>query len=751
VKDESPPVEHLLELEKLMGAATWRRDDRGIWASPRLFELFGIEGPIDEPLQRFQEELLPRVHADDVESLSEFVERLELESESSVEFRATIHGEERVFAAKATNLNGAQTGIVRDITTQRSVERAKNAAEARFQTLAEALPVGIYMGTPTGEPRYANRAFLDMYAIESLEELDWDKLLHPDEREELEAHHELFLQTGQWEPKRFRILPKGKTRLVESRLAFVDNDTRDLIIAIVVDHTDQRRREIGFIESQRELAWSQNISRTATWRLMLKPHRIIWSEELYRMLGRDPETFQVTEKSFVEHVAEGWREESDRITKNAMANLETWDHVVELDTGDGRRIWARSIGEPVIGSEGELVGVRGLIQDITEMKHLEDRVRRAEKFQALGELAGGIAHDVNNMLAAILGNAELLATDLTGEALLDCREIIQTSRRCGDLTNQLLAFSRRRPLESKEVDLSQSIETVLGLVKHGMVRTIRKELSLPHETPIVAGEASTIENALLNVCINAIQAMPNGGDLKIDVTHTILDASEWGDEFEVIEGPAVSIAITDTGVGISPETLARVFDPFFTTRRDMGGTGLGLATTFGTVRNHGGAMSIQSEPGSGTTVTMTFPAATTAETTEAVPVADLPDLDGLCALVVDDEIAVRRVVCRHLASAGVACDSAGGHREALDMMGSIEHSAESYDIGVFDLSMPDGQGTDTAREFLRRWPDSTAIIISGYDVDTALVDENGFVVLQKPFTRQDLTAALCNARRTRSG
>ncbi len=739
---------HLATIEKLTHSGSWQRRPGELCVSPNLFRLFGLE-LVDDPETTFFQGVVPKIHEADRPSLMAFIAGLGDEDQKAIRFRAAVEGEEHVFSVRAQNIGEIRYGVLRNVTEQARAENLGRVAREDFRNLAESLPIGIYRGSYDGRMLYANAYLRDLLRIDDLEAFEWRDVLHPDDLTTLDSWFATFVRDGEAPTIEFRVHIDGKTKFLEADISRLGEGDEN--ISYVIDRSLALERSRVLAERERQLEWSQRIGMTGSWRVEFDgvlnkvgepAQRVHWSPELFHILGRDPETFRPDGNSFAAHIAPESQADSAAVIEAAMKEGKSWDYKTAMIRSDGEKRWMRAVGEPVF-KNGQLIEMRGVVQDISESLELEDRVRRAEKMQALGELAGGIAHDFNNLLAAILGNAELLAMNLDGEALLDCKEIIQTARRCGDLTNQLLAFSRRSPLESREFDISQSIESVIKLVQHAVVSHIDFSLDVEHGAPLVAGEASQIDNALLNIALNAIQAMrPKGGTLRFRVRPETLVADEWPDDFDIREGPAVRVDVSDSGAGIDPELIDRVVEPFFTTRRDKGGTGLGLSTAYGTVRNHGGGFSIQSSPGEGTTVSIVLPAAAESTTKASDFDPEAVKFAGLSALVVDDEIAVRRVLTRHLESFGIVVDSAGGHREALELIRLRRELDDSYDLGIFDLSMPDGLGTETSRIFQESWPSAASLIISGYDLSVALEAPHEEAVLQKPFTAQALARAL---------
>jgi PAS domain S-box-containing protein len=408
-------------------------------------------------------------------------------------------------------------------------------------------------------------------------------------------------------------------------------------------------------------------------------------------------------------------------------------------------------------------------RDITRQREMEARLRQAEKMQALGTMAGGIAHDFNNLLTAVMGSLEL-ATD-TGEGLDDrtahlLDNAMAAARRGADLTRRLLNFSRPRDLSLQPLDVNALLRGMHDLLMQGATSRrrdgpvprvprvpfdIRMDDLVPDgELPLVRTDAGQLELALLNLCINASDAMPDGGTVTLSTRTVHLDKPAA--EGELPPGEYVVVSVADQGTGMPPETLARVFEPFFTTKDVGRGTGLGLSMIYGFVRYAGGDVRVASAPGQGTRVDLYLPvhhcpgaaldrhgaagsmAAGSGAELQAVP-------HGLRVLVVDDEDAVRAVTAGFLRGMGHEVIEAGGGEDALARIADM--APETPDLVVMDVMMPRMGGEEAARRIRARNPDSRVLFLTGYADGTVLPD--GALVLRKPFTQAELAAHVSRA------
>jgi PAS domain S-box-containing protein len=421
---------------------------------------------------------------------------------------------------------------------------------------------------------------------------------------------------------------------------------------------------------------------------------------------------------------------------NAKANQ------VQFRRKSGELFPAETVDGVIVGTSGSALGRLVLIHDVTAVRQQEAILLQAQRMEAVGQLTGGVAHDFNNLLTVILGNIELLEPKLTdglSQSLAgEAREAAEMGAR---LTDRLLTFARRQRLETKSLNLN---EFVLGLTEL-LRRTIGAPIDLstalaPDLWPTIADPAQ-VENAVLNLVLNARDAMPEGGRLVIETFNATLDEADIASAPGMTPGDYVVLCVADTGHGMPPEVRARAFEPFFTTKAAGKGSGLGLATIYGFARQSGGNVTICSEVGKGTTVNIYLPRA--GERTERAagtePAADAGK--GESVLVVEDDDRVRRLTVLRLKELGYRVLEAGHGAAAL----AILSDTPAIDVVFSDLVMPGGiSGFDLARQVREHYPGTLVILTSGYSaelLDQAEVAEVGFKVLRKPYRQAELARA----------
>ena len=371
-----------------------------------------------------------------------------------------------------------------------------------------------------------------------------------------------------------------------------------------------------------------------------------------------------------------------------------------------------SLGEIKTPEEHLFIGV---LRDITDRTDLEKQLRQAQKMEAIGRLTGGVAHDFNNLLTVIMGNLQLLERSLSGEEKAKSRvdKIMSASKSGAELTRRLLSFSRQQVLDTKTVDISELVGDMDALLRRTLGEDIALLTFLSQEPCLGTTDRNQLEHALLNLCINARDAMPDGGRLTIETRRTYLDESYAASRWEVEPGAYVEIGVSDTGCGIPPEILEKIFEPFFTTKDEGKGTGLGLATIFGFMKQSGGHIGVYSEVGHGTTFKLYVPEAPGAvdEDPAEMEVDDCTEEISATILIVEDDERVREIAVSILAEEGYHIIEAENGPTAL----AAFHEHPEIAMVFTDVIMPGGMtGPELVEEIRQSRPDMPALFASGY-------------------------------------
>jgi PAS domain S-box-containing protein len=378
----------------------------------------------------------------------------------------------------------------------------------------------------------------------------------------------------------------------------------------------------------------------------------------------------------------------------------------------------------------------GMLEDVTDRRRLEAQLRQAQKMEAVGLLAGGVAHDFNNLLTVIYGHAEAMA-DETADPRANAHAIRAAADRAASLTRQLLAFSRQQQLTLQPVDLNEVVSGVSTLLRRVIGEEIRLDLYLDPIVPHVRADLAQLEHILMNLAVNARDAMSTGGTLTVE-TRTVRLDDTYASGLEVTPGTYAMLSVSDTGIGMDPQTRARVFEPFFTTKGQGRGTGLGLSTVYGIVKQFGGSIWVYSERGHGTTFKVYLPLAERVTTPEIAGIT--PVLRGATetVLIVEDEDAVRGLLSSTLRREGYhVLEAANG----MDAIAVAAAHRDTIQMLISDVVMPGMNGPDLYDRLVVVRPDLQVLFISGY-ADHAVLNlellKTGNAFLGKPFTRGDL-------------
>lgn len=686
------------------------------------------------------------------------------------EFRyRTRSGEVRIGKVSATRVNvGGQEcvlSVTRDVTDSKLAEEALRASEERFRTLVESLHATVLILGPRGEIQFANRAALQLFGHTLDEivgktsvELGWNPLDQKGNELPLEMRPApRVLATGK--PVRNEVF--GWRRPGSSELLWTIGDLVPLsdkdgklekVVVAFSDITLQIRAAEALRQSEEKYARMIQFSPDAvTLRTVLEGRLIDVNDTFTRLTGYSREEVIGTLATELDFTVDGeWRKQMEDGLRNG-GSVRDFEFEYKTKTGEIRL----GRGSASLIEVGGKTCVLTIVRDITDDKRAEEALRKSEirmqtmqKMEAVGRLAGGIAHDFNNMLMVVSGQLELLREQL-GQQPDHIRKIEQAQKaaeRAAALTRQLLAFSRMQALQPQVVNLSGIVSEMNKLIAPMIGPNIQMDTKLDSSLGAVKADPAQIEQVILNLVVNARDAMPEGGRLSLETMNIELDADHARLHPPMTAGRYVLLEVSDTGIGMDAETQKRIFEPFFTTKPKGKGTGLGLASVYGIVKQSGGFIFVDSILGRGTTFRMYLPIV--AETVEEQKPAKTshPSLVGTeTVLLAEDEPAVRAVARTFLQGIGYTVLEASNGAEALEL---AKNYPSGVDLLLTDLVMPGISGSELAAQVAGLRPGIKVAFMSGYsDFKTLQGPPPGAnqTFVQKPFTRDSLAHAIRQA------
>jgi PAS domain S-box-containing protein len=484
-----------------------------------------------------------------------------------------------------------------------------------------------------------------------------------------------------------------------------------------------------------ELESAQRLAQVGSWTWDAETETLTWSKELCRIAGRDSKLpVPPLGKQSQLFTAESWTR-LDAARQAAIRTGAGYELELEMLRPDGSRRWITSRCETERDPAGTVIRLRGTVHDITERRTLEEQLRHAQKMEAVGRLAGGMAHDINNLLTVIIGQCEFFPEQGPAESASSLREIRKAAERAATLTRQVLAFSRRQMLQPRVLSLNETVSNVSAMLKRLIGQDIRLEVIQEEGLGFVHADPTAVEQVIMNLAVNARDAMPQGGKLTIRTAN----AAEPAGAVAGAPGACVTLRVTDTGCGMDETTRNQIFEPFFTTKEKTGGTGLGLSTVYGIVNQSGGSIAVDTEPGKGSAFTIYLPRVN--EEPQSAPLRPSQtraQKEAGVVLLVEDEPAVRKLAKRMLEAGGYTVIEAGDPQDALALCTA---TPREIDLLLTDVSMPQMSGSVLAEEIRKLRQDMKVIYMSGY-TDGALGLNGGLrpweSFLQKPFTLDGL-------------
>lgn len=639
----------------------------------------------------------------------------------------------------------------RDITERRKTEETLKKSEYFFRESQRVASIGSYFADFTAGNWESSDVLDTIFGIDSEYNRTiqgWIDIIHPDDKDMMVNYlgNEISIKQEPF-AKEYRIVRKndGETRWVHGRgTAKFDIDGNILsLIGTIQDITERKQaeKETKIISDRLQLATTS--ANLGVWDWDLLNNIMIWNEKMFELYGITPETFSSNIDSWMNGLHPEDKEAAIAECQAAIRGEKKFETIFRICHADGTVRHIKASGLVITGDNGTAERMLGINVDISDIINseeerikLEVQLQQAQKMESIGRLAGGVAHDFNNMLTIIVGHSELglMHLDPNHPVRDDFIEIRNTAERSADLTRQLLAFARKQTIAPKVLDLNETISGMLKMLQRLIGEDINLIWNPASSIWQVKADTSQIDQVLVNLCINARDAIDGIGVITIDTGNICTDESYQIPFLDMVPGEYVKISISDSGIGMDKETLAHIFEPFYTTKEHGKGTGLGLATVYGAVKQNRGFVDVHSKPGAGTTFTIYLPR----HEGKSKQVLNDSNLESVpegreTILLVEDDPAILNVVTIILTEQGYNVLTANSPGEALKV--AREYSGE-INLLMTDVVMPEMNGRDLAKNVLTLFPDIKRLFMSGYTADViahhGVLDE-GIYFIQKPF------------------
>ncbi|MEC4812894.1 MAG: response regulator [Scytonema sp. PMC 1069.18] len=616
--------------------------------------------------------------------------------------------------------------------------RALQESEARFRYLVESNIIGMVLADLSGNIKEANDAFLQMvgYQREELEsgELRWDKMTPPEYLILEEKAIAQISSTGVCSPFEKEYIRKDGSRIPVIVACALLEKSPQLAVGFVLDITERKRSE----QKIREQAALLDITTDAILVRDLNHNIQFWNKGAERLYGWMKE--QALGKNVNELLYKRKKLPPLSDIHTALAERGNWQGELHQVTKDGKEIIVASRWTVVLNEKGQTKSILTVNTDVTEKKQIEAQFLRAQRMESVGTLASGIAHDLNNALTPMMMSAQLLENLSLDRQSQEWITILKTNiKRAADLVKQVLWFSRGLESKFTTLQLQDLISEIQQIVKQTFPKTIAIHIDVPESNLWhISGDTTQLHQVLMNLCINARDAMPKGGNLQIAAKNIWIDSHNARNNIDAKVGPYVAITVTDTGMGISREIIDKIFEPFFTTKEVGRGTGLGLSTVMGIVKNHGGFVNVTTQVGKGTEFQIYLPVSQIPETSDVLTENQVAGGNGELIFVIDDDSLIcemtKTSLERNAYKVLVACDG-------MEAIALYTQHQQDISVVLIDMMMPTMDGLTTIRILKKINSEIKIIAMSGLASNHEMIkalNQNISTFLPKPYSSSEL-------------
>ncbi len=629
-----------------------------------------------------------------------------------------------------------------DITKRKVAEEALKESEELYRNLFETALVGIWrVKIQDGRYLRSNLKCAEIAGVKSIDELlkkyKVSEFFSTDERKKIFTLLKAEGEISDFETH-FKLKDGSTKHVLISAKMFSE---KSYIEGVIIDITHRKQAEAALKESEEKYRNLFENSIEPVFTVDLEGNFTSINKAFEEMCGYSRD--EMIGKNYSKF---GNAESAERIYKAYNHLYRTGEPIKNLNykmlTKEGEEITIESYVD-VIRKGEKVVGFQGAIRDITERKRIEEQLFRAQKMEALGTLAGGIAHDFNNILATILGYASFLKNkaDRSDRFYEGLSTIESSALRASDLTSQLLAYSRKGKLEIKPININRIVEEVYNFIVKTFDKSIKIKIKTENDLCAVEGDESQLNQVIMNLAINARDAMPDGGLLEIMTFSEIVEKETDMGYFSLDPGEYVCLKCVDTGIGMEEEIIKRIFEPYFTTKGDKGGTGLGMSVVFGIIKGHDGYIDVNSEPGRGTDVKVFFPASKKKE--EILYKGLIETKSGSeTLLIIDDEKSILSMLEGALMDYGYKVFSTNSGEEGVKI---YKENEDKIDLVILDIKMPDMDGKAVFEEMLKINPGVRVLLASGFSEEEQhydLLKSGAAGFIGKPFIVDKLLEAI---------